>query len=166
MTPSTHPPIANANQRRVPMGHVSIRNPLQAPKERSCGISITSPSPGSAKRDLLSSSISDGMCKSPFGELIFGEGHIYPQLRCFAACSGFHDIGPALRNLQLMLNLLSSVGAWLCHANIVQRVKTCYKIKIDSRDLDCCFYGVLLCKQHPRHTIAPLLHSNSATIRQ
>ena len=25
----------------------------------------------------------------------------------------------------------------------------------------CCFYGVLLCKQHPRHTIEPLLHSNS-----
>ena len=52
------------------------------------------------------------------------------------------------------------------HANIVQRVKMCYKIKIDSRDLVCCFYGVLLCKQHPSHTIAPLLHSNSATIRQ
>ena len=30
----------------------------------------------------------------------------------------------------------------------------------------CCFYGVLLCKQHPRLTIAPLLHSNSATIRR
>ena len=26
---------------RVPRGHVSVRNPLQAPKERSCGISIT-----------------------------------------------------------------------------------------------------------------------------
>ena len=25
----------------------------------------------------------------------------YPQLRCFAACSGFHDIGPAPRNSQL-----------------------------------------------------------------
>ena len=37
----------------------------------------------------------------------------YPQLRCFAACSGFHDIGPASRNQQLILNLLSSVGAWL-----------------------------------------------------
>ena len=30
----------------------------------------------------------------------------YPQLRCFAACCGFHDIGPALRNQQLILNLL------------------------------------------------------------
>ena len=37
----------------------------------------------------------------------------YPQLRCFAACSGFHDIGPAPRNLQLILNLLAFVGAWL-----------------------------------------------------
>ena len=27
-----------ASQRRVPRGHVFIRNPLQAPKERSCGI--------------------------------------------------------------------------------------------------------------------------------
>ena len=50
-------------------------------------------------------------------------------------------------------------------ANIVQRVKSCYKIKIDSRVPDCCFYGVLLCKQHPSLTIAPLLHYNSATIR-
>ena len=52
------------------------------------------------------------------------------------------------------------------HANIVQRVKMCYKIKIDSRVPVCCFFGVLLCKQHPRITIAPLLQSNSATIRQ
>ena len=51
------------------------------------------------------------------------------------------------------------------HANIVQRVKIRYKIKIDSGVLVCCFYGVLLCKQHPSITIAPLLHYNSATIR-
>ena len=36
-------------------------------------------------------------------------------------------------------------------------VKTCYKIKIDSRDLDGCFYGVLLSERHPRLTIAPNL---------
>ena len=52
------------------------------------------------------------------------------------------------------------------HANIVQRVKSCYKIKINYRESKSCFYGVLLCKQHPRHTIEPLLHSDSATIRQ
>ena len=46
-----------------------------------------------------------------------------------------------------------------------KQVKTCYKIKIDYRDLDCCFYGVLLRKQHPRLTTKPLLHSDSATIR-
>ena len=60
-----------ASQRRVPMGHVSFRNPLQAPKERSCGIGITSPSLGSAKRDRLSSSTIYGKHKSPFRELIF-----------------------------------------------------------------------------------------------
>jgi hypothetical protein len=70
----SQPTIAAPNLRRVPMGHVSIRNPLQAPKERSCGISIPSPSPGSAKRDRLSSSISYRMCKSPFGELYLGGG--------------------------------------------------------------------------------------------
>ena len=51
------------------------------------------------------------------------------------------------------------------NANIVKRVKTCYKIKIDYRVQVRCFYGVLLCKQHPRLTIEPLLHSDSATIR-
>ena len=51
------------------------------------------------------------------------------------------------------------------HANIVQRVKTCYKIKIDFRVSVCCFYGILLCRQHQRLTIKPLLQSNSATIR-
>ena len=50
------------------------------------------------------------MRQSPFGELIGGGYHIYPQLRCFAACSGFHDIGPAPRNPQLILNLLAFVG--------------------------------------------------------
>ena len=52
------------------------------------------------------------------------------------------------------------------HANIVQRVKTCYKIKIDSRVQICCFYGVMMCKQHQCLTIVPLLSYNSATIRQ
>ena len=52
------------------------------------------------------------------------------------------------------------------HANIVQVVKMCYKIKINSRESKSCFYGVLLCKQHPRITIEPLLQSNSATTRQ
>ena len=51
------------------------------------------------------------------------------------------------------------------HANIVQMVKTCYKIKIDYRDLDGCFYGVLLSERHPCLTIKPLLQSDSATIR-
>ena len=41
----------------------------------------------------------------------------YPQRRCFAACSGFHDIGPAPRNPQLILNLLPFVAAWLPQHN-------------------------------------------------
>ena len=51
------------------------------------------------------------------------------------------------------------------HANIVQRVKSCYKIKIDSRESKSRFYGVLLSKQHQCLTIVPLLQYNSATIR-
>ena len=51
------------------------------------------------------------------------------------------------------------------HTNIVQRVKICYKIKIDSGVLVCCFYGVLLCKLHPSLTTEPLLQSDSAAIR-
>ena len=51
------------------------------------------------------------------------------------------------------------------HANIVQAVKTCYKIKIDYRVLVCCFYGVLQYEQYLSLTIKPLLQSDSATIR-
>ena len=39
----------------------------------------------------------------------------------------------------IMLNLF---------ANIVQMVKTCYKIKIDFRDSSCCFYWFLQQCQH------------------
>ena len=48
----------------------------------------------------------------PLRGTLYGE-HIYPQLRRFAACSRFHDIGPVLRYPQLILNLLAFVGAWL-----------------------------------------------------
>ena len=51
------------------------------------------------------------------------------------------------------------------HANIVQTVKNCYKIKINSRESKSRFYGVLLSKQHQCLTIVPLLQYNSATIR-
>ena len=61
--------------------------------------------------------------------------------------------------------LLIRTASAVRHANIVQRVKMCYKIKINSRESKSCFYGVLLSKQHPCLTIAPLLQSNSGTIR-
>ena len=51
------------------------------------------------------------------------------------------------------------------HANIVQAVKNCYKIKINFRESKRRFYGVLLSKQHQCLTIVPLLQYNSATIR-
>ena len=128
--------LRNFVQRRVPRGHVTLRNPLQAPKERSCGISITSPSLGSAKRDRLSSSTSQLICQSPFGER-YGWGIIlYPQLRCFAACSGFHDIGPAPRNPQLLLNLLAFVGAWLRRDAIASQVCTASSFVISPLNCD------------------------------
>ena len=66
-----------------------------------------------------------------------------------------------IQNSKFITRTVSAVG----HANIVQRVKTCYKIKINSRESKGCFYGVLLSKQHQCLTIVPLLQSNSATIR-
>ena len=161
-----HPPIANAQSAPCPEG---TRIHLK-PTASSEGAQLWDNPP---HPNLVPRSGTDyhpqhhtGCVSPPSGNYMGWKYRTYPQRRCFAACSGFHDIGPASRNPQLMLNLLSSVGAWLCHANIAQRVKTCYKIKIDSRDLDGCFYGVLLYKQHPCLTIEPLLHSNSATIRQ
>ena len=57
------------------------------------------------------------------------------------------------------------------HANIVQVVKTCYKIKINSRESKSCFYGFSGIKatfanhQKPHSAlIAPLLQSKSVTI--
>ena len=46
----------------------------------------------------------------PLRGTLYGE-HIYPQLRRFAACSRFHDIGPVLRYPQLILNLLSNMAS-------------------------------------------------------
>ena len=66
-----------------------------------------------------------------------------------------------IQNSKFITRTVSAVR----HANIVQRVKTCYKIKINSRESKSCFYGVLLSKQHQYLTIVPLLQSNSATIR-
>ena len=50
------------------------------------------------------------------------------------------------------------------HANIVQRVKSCYKIKINYRESKSCFCVVLL--QCCPHNIQekPLFHSNRATV--
>ena len=111
-----------ASQRRVPRGHISFGNPLQAPKERSCGISITSQSLGSAKRDRLSSSTSYGMRQSPLRGTIFRwRCSTYPQLRCFAACSGFHYIGPAPRNPYKTATFVTS---FICYVVSLRSIHT------------------------------------------
>ena len=53
------------------------------------------------------------------------------------------------------LPVFLSKKTWLYvhHANIVQTVKNCYKIKINSRESKSRFYGVLLGKQHQYLTI-------------
>ena len=93
----------------------------------------------------------------------------YPQRRSFGACSEFQidscPIGTRRRSYCHTVTEYCRFNHLSCHANIVQGVKTCYKIKINYRESKSCFYGVLLRKQHPRHSIAQLLHSNSATIR-
>ena len=45
-----------------------------------------------------------GCVSPPSGNYMGWRCRTYPQLRCFAACSGFHDIGPASRNLLLILD--------------------------------------------------------------
>ena len=57
------------------------------------------------------------------------------------------------------------------HANIVQRVKSCYKIKINYRESKRCFYGFFQHKSHPcqpsktqNALTAPILQSKSVTI--
>ena len=47
----------------------------------------------------------------PQTDVLGRAGGTCPQQRCFAACSGFHDIGPAPRNPQFILNLIAFVGA-------------------------------------------------------
>ena len=53
------------------------------------------------------------------------------------------------------------------HANIVQIVKSCYKIKINYRESKSCFCGVLLRYCHYDIYEKPFCHSNTAiTVRQ
>ena len=54
-----------------------------------------------------------GSVSPPSGNYMGWKYRTYPQLRCFAACSGFHDIGPAPRNRSSYSIYWSFVGAWL-----------------------------------------------------
>ena len=76
----------------------------------------------------------------------------YPQRRSFGACSGFQidtcPIGTRRSSYCHTVTEYCRFNHLSCHANIVQRVKSCYKIKIDYRESKSCFYGVLLCSTH------------------
>ena len=54
---------------------------------------------GSAKRDLCTVLNIIVDMSVPLRGTVCGGGRSYPQLRCFAACSGFLMVGPASRNL-------------------------------------------------------------------
>ena len=56
-----------------------------------------------------------------------------------------------ISNSKFLTRTVSAVR-YVRHANIVQRVKTCYKIKIDYRESKSCFYGFL---QHQSHHCQP-----------
>ena len=50
-----------------------------------------------------------GCVSPPSGNYMGWKYRTYPQLRCFAACSGFHDIGPAPRNLQFVKHFFTFI---------------------------------------------------------
>ena len=52
--------------------------------------------------------------------------------------------------LGAQLKIPNSDGGAVRYANIVQRVKSCYKIKINSGESQSCFYGFLQHKSHPQ----------------
>ena len=52
------------------------------------------------------------------------------------------------------------------NANIVQRVKTCYKIKINYRDSDTWFSCLTRWWSNRHSSIEPLLHSHTSTLRE
>ena len=62
----------------------------------------------------------------------------YPQRRSFGSCSGFQidtcPIGTRRSSYCHTVTEYCRFNHLSCHANIVQRVKTCYKIKIGFRD--------------------------------
>ena len=135
----------------------TIRNPLQAAKQRSCGYE-RQPLPTTVPRSGtdISTMILRTVHRSRFAEpresvSVFA----YPQRRSFGACSGFQidtcPIGTRRSSYCHTVTEYCRFNHLSCHANIVQRVKSCYKIKIDYRESKSCFYGVLLCKQHPCH---------------
>ena len=74
--------------------HCKLRRSAAVGKQRRSH-SLLVPRSGTYVLSLISSWI----CQSRFAELFVEGGcRSYPQLRCFAACSGFLMVGPASRN--------------------------------------------------------------------
>ena len=105
-------------------------NPLQAAKQRSCG--------------YVSSPISPTSVPS-------GHGVVQSYVLHGADwCSAMGGCGATARRhslLSLSAYRLKNM-LFMSHANITQRVKSCYKIRINSRESKSCFYGVLLRYYH------------------
>ena len=102
-----HPPIAETPISAVSRGD-TYPSETHCKLRRSAAVGQASPHPL-----LVPQSGTDyypkhhtGCISPPSGNYMWWRCRTYPQLRCFAACSGFHDIGPAPRNPQLKLNLL------------------------------------------------------------
>ena len=105
--------------------------------------------------------ISSWICQSRFAELLWWGGCPYPQLRCFAACSGFHNIGPAPRNPQLIRFALSS-----CLKTLSSRLNTKKGFAILNRET--LSYYVNAMQRCRLHSFVLLLNDNLAccTVRE
>ena len=124
---ATQPPIAAPNQRRVPQP--PIADPQRRISQPTIAAHQSAPCPDGTRIYQKPTASSEGAqlwdkhhltlswfrkagptiilniivdASVPLRGTIFRwRCRTYPQLRCFAACSGFHDIGPAPRNSQL-----------------------------------------------------------------
>ena len=128
------------------------------------------------------------MRQSPFGELYGWRCRTYPQLRCFAACSGFHyyrsrSAEPAahticiiflskkhvfmsscLKNMYFMSSCQKNMSS--CQKNLSSRLNTKKGLRnLKSRNPFCYVNAVRLCRLH---SFVLLLNDNLAccTVRE
>ena len=143
------------------MGHVLIRNPLQAPKERSCGISPSHPL-------LVPQSGTDyhhqhhtGCVSPPSGNYMGGGVARTHSCAASQLAVGFIIIGPAPRNPQLIRFALSS-----CLKTLSSRLNTKKGFAILNRET--LSYYVNAMQRCRLHSFVLLLNDNLAccTVRE